>query len=198
MVRGNSLFNNDAFQYTSHMDDSINSLSIPGYVSVKEAAEMLGLAARTVYDYIEEGRLPSVRFADVIAISVEEVAKFKREPPGRPRKITPLWHISSGDNTQFISIISVQLRANQRDSLQQKLEVIRKKKQHLFPGTVMRYIAASGDSLERVLLILVWRGTVIPDETVREEELMEFRRSLDDVLDWSTAQYEDGQVLMHT
>ncbi len=180
------------------MNDSVNSSSIPGYVSVKEAAEMLGLAARTVYDYIEEGRLPSARFADVIAISVEEIMKFKREPPGRPRKITPLWHISSGENTQFISIISVQLHAGQRDALQQRLEVIRKKKHHLFPGTVMRYIAASGPSFERVILILAWRGTVIPDETVREKELEEFRRILDDVLDWNTAQYEDEQVLMHT
>jgi excisionase family DNA binding protein len=180
------------------MNDSVNFPPIPGYVSVKEAAEMLGLSPRTVYDYIEEGRLPSARLADVIAISREEIMKFKREPSGRPRKNTPLWHISSGDNTQFMSIISVQLRAGQRDVLQQKLEVFRKKKQHLFPGTVMRYIAASSDSFERVLLLLVWRGTVIPDETTREAALEDFRHSLDDVLDWSTARHEYGQVLMHT
>ncbi len=180
------------------MNDSVHFSPIPGYVSVKEAAEMLGLSPRTVYDYIEEGRLPSARFADVIAISREEIRKFKREPSGRPRKNTPLWHISSGDNTQFMSLISVQLRAGQRDVLQQKLEVIRKKKQHLFPGTVMRYVAASGASFERVLLLLIWRGTVLPDESTREGALEEFQRSLDDVLDWSTAQYEYGQVLMHT
>ncbi len=180
------------------MDDSVNSLRIPGYASVKEAAEMLGLSPRTVYDYIEEGRLPSARLADVIAIPIEEILKFKREPSGRPRKNTPPWHISSGDNTQFMSLISVQLHAGQRDVLQQRLEEIRKKKQHLFPGTVMRYIAAGSDSSDRVFLLLVWRGTVIPDERTREGALEEFQRSLDDVLDWSTAQYEYGQVLMHT
>src|SRR6266480_4645749 len=130
------------------MDDSVHSPRIPGYASVKEAAEMLGLSPRTVYDYIEEGRLPSARLADVIAIPIEEIRKFKPEPSGRPRKNTPLWHISSGDNTQFMSLISVQLHAGQRDVLLQKLE--------------------------------------------------EIRRSLDDVLDWSSAQYEFGQVLMHT
>lgn len=180
------------------MEDSVLSPHIPGYASVKEAAEMLGLSPRTIYDYIEEGRLPSARLADVIAISIEEIRKFKREPSGRPRKNTPLWHISSGDNTQFLSIISVQLRAGQRDVLLQKLEVIRKTKQHLFPGTVMRYVTASSDSVERVMLLLVWRGTVLPDETTREEALKEFQRSLDDVLDWSTAQHEYMQVLMHT
>ena len=87
-----------------------------------------------------------------------------------------------------MSLISVQLHVGQHDVLLQKLEVIRKKKQHLFPGTVMRYIAAGSDSSERVFLLFVWRGTVIPDEKTREEALEEFRRSLDDVLDWSTAQ----------
>jgi len=180
------------------MNDSVDFPTIPGYVSVKEAADMLGLSPRTVYEYIEEGRLPSARFADVIAISREEIRKFKREPSGRPRKNTPLWHISSGDNTQFMSLISVQLRAGQRDALQQTLEMIKKKKLHLFEGTVMRYVAASTDSFERVLLSLVWRGTVLPDEKRREEAFEEFRHSLADVLDWNTAQYENWQVLMHT
>jgi hypothetical protein len=97
-----------------------------------------------------------------------------------------------------MSLISVQLRAGQRDVLLQKLEVIRKKKQHLFPGTVMRYIAAGSDSSERVFLLHVWRGTVIPDEMTREVALEEFQHSLEEVVDWSTAQYEFGQVLMHT
>ena len=35
------------------------------------------------------------------------------------------------------------------------------------------------------------------DEAEREQLLDEFRRALDDVLDWSTAQDENGQRLMH-
>src|SRR5215831_16248877 len=122
------------------MNDSVDPQRIPGYASVKEAAEMLGLSPRTIYDYIEEGRLTGARLADVIAIPIEEIKKFKREPSGRPRKNSQLWHISSGENTQFMSLISVQVRAGQRDNLQQTLEEFRRKKQHLFPGTVMRYI----------------------------------------------------------
>ena len=165
---------------------------------MKEAADMLGLSPRTVYEYIEEGRLPSARFADVIAISREEIRKFKREPSGRPRKNTPLWRISTGDNAQFMSLVSVQVRAGRHEALQQKLETIKKRKQHLFPGTVMRYVAASSDEAERVLLMLVWRGTVLPDAARREEALEAFRHSLDDVVDWSTAQYENWHVVMHT
>jgi excisionase family DNA binding protein len=180
------------------MKDSVNFPPIPGYVSVKEAAEMLGLSPRTVYDYIEEGRLPSARFADVIAISREEIRKFKREPSGRPRKITPLWRISSGDNEQFMTVILVQERAGQHEALVRRLEGIRQRKEHLFPGTVIRYLAESGEPDGQIVLVLVWRGTVMPDETAREQALMAFRQALADVLDWDTAQYKNGQVLIHT
>jgi excisionase family DNA binding protein len=180
------------------MDDTVDHPNIPGYVSVKEAAKILGISLRSVYDYVEEGRLPSARLADVIAIPVDELMKFKREPSGRPRINTPLWRISAGDNEQFMTLILVQIRAGRRDALLRKLEVIRKKKDHIFPGTVMRYIAESSTILDQVILVLVWRGTVMPEEATREEALVEFRRALDDVLDWSTAQYNNGPVLIHT
>lgn len=180
------------------MNDSVDFPTIPGYVSVKEAADMLGLSPRTVYEYIEEGRLPSARFADVIAISREEIRKFKREPSGRPRKITPLWRISSGNNEQFMTIILVQERAGQHEALVRKLERIRQRKEHLFPGTILRYLTECGEPHGQVIFVLVWRGTVMPDETAREQGLKEFRQALDDVLDWKTAQYKSGQVLMHT
>jgi excisionase family DNA binding protein len=180
------------------MDDNVDLPSIPGYVSVKEAAKMLGLSPRTIYDYVEEGRLHGARVADVIAIPVEELMTFKREPSGRPRKNTPLWRISSGDNEQFMTLILVRERAGQHDVLVRKLEVIRKRKQVLFPGTITRYVAEGGALSGEVILVLVWRGTVMPDETAREGALDELRRALADVLDWSTAQYRNGQVLMHT
>lgn len=180
------------------MEDSEQFLRIPGYVSVKDAAKILGLSPRTVYDYVEEGRLPSARLADVIAISVEDLTQFKREPSGRPRKNTPLWRISSGDNEQFLLLILVQLRAGQHEILMQKLEKVRKSKQHIFPGTVMRYVAENAKDDERMIIVLVWRGTILPSETKRAEELEAFQQALNDVVDWTTAEYRSGSVLMHT
>ncbi len=165
---------------------------------MKEAAKMLGLSARTIYDYVEEGRLPGARMADVIAISVEDLLKFKRDPSGRPRTHTPLWRISSGENDQFMTLVLVQERTGQHDVLIRKLEMVRKRKQHLFPGTVMRYVVEGGASPRQIILVFAWRGTVMPDRPDREKALEEFRRAFSDVLDWSTAQHIDGQVLMHT
>ena len=62
----------------------------------------------------------------------------------------------------------------------------------------MRYIAESETPAEQLILLLVWRGTVLPEVALREEALEEFRQTLNDVVDWTTAQYNDGKVLMHT
>ncbi len=51
--------------------------NIPGYVSIKEAAKILGISANRVYAYVEEGRLPSAKAAHVIMIPLKAVEDFK-------------------------------------------------------------------------------------------------------------------------
>jgi hypothetical protein len=50
----------------------------------------------------------------------------------------------------------------------------------------------------QVIIVLIWRGTVMPNETEREKELEAFRQELADVLDWNTEQYDEDIVLMYT
>jgi excisionase family DNA binding protein len=180
------------------MSDDVDLPNIPGYVSVKEAAKMLGLADRTVYEYIEEGRLSGFRAADVIMLSAEEVRNFKRGTSGRPRKNTPPWRISSGDNAQFMTLITVQTREGQQAILMQKLEEMRRRGQHIFPGTIVRSIANSETNPGQTIILLIWRGTVMPDEATRQQGLKAFQQTLSDVIDWNTAQYNNSKVLMHT
>ena len=180
------------------MSDAIDLPKLPGYVSIKDAAKMLGLAERTVYEYVEEGRLQGVRAADVIMIPLEDVQNFKRGVSGRERKVTPLWRISSGNNAQFTTLIFVQVRQGKQNALVKKLEEMRKSKQHLFPGTVARYIVGSKTHPGQVIIVFVWRGTVMPDLAEREDALDAFRQELADVLDWNTAEYNDGTAFMHT
>jgi excisionase family DNA binding protein len=172
--------------------------SIPGYVSIKEAAKLLGISEKTVYFYIEKRRLPAKRAADVIMISLDDLEKFKLQPVGRPRKNTPPWRASAGDNMQSVIIIHVQIRNEQKSLLENELENIRRNGNSLFPGTVVRSISRSETEQGQVIIVLVWRRSVMPDEKSLQEELETFRQELADVLDWSTAKYEEGTVLMHT
>ncbi len=178
------------------MTDNIPDL--PGYVSTKEAAKILGISERRVRLYIEMQRLRAVRAADVLLLPLDDVKNFKRKIVGRPRKNTLAWRISSSENTQFMTFISVQMRPQREKQLMQRLEEVKRGEQHVFPGTVARYVVRSESNPRQIELLLIWRSTVMPDEVEREQALEAFRQALADVLDWDTAQYNDGQVLMHT
>ncbi len=178
------------------MDHTIPPL--PGYVSIKEAAKILGISERRVYLYIEMKRLPAVRAADVLLISEKELKNFQRKFVGRPRKNTPPWRISSEENTQFMTSIIVQIRPNQEKKLERLLGEIRQEGEHIFPGTVARYIATSEAHPDIIEIVLIWRSTVMPDQTERKRLLKEFQQVLNGMVDWSTAQCNHGKIFLHT
>ena len=180
------------------MNEYAGRPNLPGYVSIKEAANMLGISDKRVYEYVDEGRLPSMWAADVIMIPLDEDKKFERRSSGRPRKNVPAWRISEGANTQFKTSILVQVRSGQQSLWVKKLEEIRARREHIFPGTVARFITESATNPGQVEIELIWRKAVMPKEPEQEQALETFRQALDEVLDWSTAQYNYGKILMHT
>lgn len=187
---------NSSSKYTTFMNDEIPDL--PGYVSTKEAARMLDISERRIRLYIELKRLPAVRAADVLMIPSEHVKNFKRNIVGRPRKSALAWRISSVENTQFMTSISVQVKSDQEAQLSLRIGEVKRSGEHLFPGTVARYLVRRDSRPGQVEIVLVWRSTVMPNEADREQALEAFRQTLADVLDWETAQYHHGEVLMHT
>src|SRR5260370_3593229 len=132
------------------MREYLDLPGMPEYVSIKEAAKMLGVSDKRVYAYIEDGRLPAVRAAHVIMIPVEEVKKFQPKISGRPRKNTPAWRVSPGENLLLTTSVFVQAKANQQKKLQQKLEEMKQNDELVFPGTVARYIICSKTQPEKL------------------------------------------------
>ncbi len=94
--------------------------------------------------------------------------------------------------------ILVPIRAGQEKRLVPRLEEMRQAGQHIFPGTIARYIAGSEAHPSQIEIVLIWRRTVMPDEAAREQALEGFRQALADVLDWNKAQYKLGRIFMHT
>src|SRR6266568_8220246 len=180
------------------MQNDNNQPGVPGYLSIKEAAEKLGLSPSRVYEYVEDGRLSSVRAAHVILIPLEEVENFKPKLSGRPRRSIPRWRISPKENMLLSTLIFVQIRTGRQDELLKILEKIKQEEQFLFPGTVSRSIIRSETIPGQLEISLIWRSTIMPPEEARKQVLEKFQRALTDVLDWSTAQYNNGKVLMHT
>jgi excisionase family DNA binding protein len=59
-----------------------------GVVSVKQAAEFLGLHEQTVREYLRAGRIKAQRIGRVYVIEERDLRAFLAKPrkPGRPRK----------------------------------------------------------------------------------------------------------------
>jgi excisionase family DNA binding protein len=170
---------------------------ITGYVSVKEAAEILDVSDKMIYFYIESKRLHAVRASNILLIPTEELEHFKQKSVGRPRTKTPAWKTSSKDNTLFVTSIDVQIQTGKQNDLTARLKEMKHKGLHTFPGTVSRYIIGYGSTSERIEILLIWKTSVAPGESTREQALEEFRQALVDVVDWTTAHYDNGTVFMH-
>lgn len=178
------------------MSEETEIPDISGYVSIKDAAKMLGLADRTVYEYVSEGRIRAVRAADVILIPVDEVKNFKPNIAGRPRTSVPQWRISPTDNALQYTSIQVQVYEGKLEAFRKRLEEIKRTKEYQFPGTIARYVLGSNSSPGTVEIVLVWRISVMPDEVARQAALDVFKQALTDVVDWETARYDEGNVFM--
>jgi excisionase family DNA binding protein len=180
------------------MRESLDLPNLPEYVTIKDAAKILGVSDKRVYAYIEEGRLPAVRAAHVIMIPVKEVKKFKPNISGRPRKNTPAWRTAPPDNQLITNSIFVRLQGEKQQQLEQKLEEIRRAGEQIFSGTVARYVIQDKAHAGEIEILLIWRSASLPDDPTREEALDEFLHALSDIVDIQTARYREGRGLLHT
>ena len=180
------------------MVDDVNIPNLDGYVPIKEAARLLGVSDKRVYQYVMSGRLSAQRIGHILIIPVEEVKQFKPSPSGRMRAKAPVWRVYSSRGTLFITDIHVQVRVGQQTMLLEKLRAIQKAESHTFPGTMARYVIKGDPELTTVQILLIWKDTEMPNNTIREQNLKAFQDEFADVLAWETAQYSTNEAIIHT
>jgi excisionase family DNA binding protein len=180
------------------MKDVFPLPNIPGYVDIKEAARTLGVAESSVYRYVQSGRLPAYQAGRNIMVEEEALKQFKPINTGRPRKKNALWRVSPDTSSFLVSYIHVNVRVDKQEDLKSALGKVRQEELFLFPGTVNRFVSLDNASPASVTIQLVWKSSDMPDEAMREQELAHFKEYLQDVLDWNSAQYTEGVVLIHT
>ena len=171
---------------------------IPGYVSIKQAALMLGITDKRVYRYIYIGRLPAYKASGVFLLAEKDVKQFKLNPPGRIRTNPPRWRSYSSRSTVLATEIQVPVRTGKQEELLQKLAAIQEANRHTFPGTIARYLIKGDEALTCVHFVLFWKDTDMPDETTRQHDLKALQDELADVLDWETAYSTTNETLLYT
>jgi excisionase family DNA binding protein len=170
---------------------------IPDYLTVQEAAQVIGVSPRSVYGYIKAGKLASSCIGSRVVVSVEDARCFERTPPGRMRTRPPKWHTPPATNSQHLTIIKVHMRPGQDGLLEHKLREIRMEQKHLLPGTAARYIICGRRDHSVVIIMLVWRSAGMPPKAKREAALAALYADLDEVLAWETADIREDEVGLH-
>ena len=171
---------------------------IPGYVSIKQAALMLGITDKRVYRYIEIGRLPAYKASGVFLLSEEDVKQFKLNPPGRLRTNPPRWRTYSSRSKVLATDMQVPVLPGKQEELLYMLAAIQQSNRHTFPGTIARYIIKGDDALTCLHIVLLWKDTDMPDEATRQHELEAFQKELADVLEWESAHITTNETLLYT
>lgn len=180
------------------MKDSVPLPNIPGYVDIREAARILGVAESSVYRYVQSGDVPAYQAGRNIMVEEEALRQFKPKNTGRPRKKDSPWRTSPNTSSFVVTYIQVNVIQGKQEDLKKILWRFRQEERHFFPGTVVRYISLDNTSPISATIQLVWKSSNVHDEETRKQELVAFQEDLKSVLDWNTAQYRDGTVLIHT
>jgi excisionase family DNA binding protein len=167
-------------------------------VTTNEAAEILGLSYYTVYEYIKEGRLSAELVGGNYMLSRREVKQFKPKPTGRLRAKPPLWRVYRAGATVYSMEIEAQLHPDQQERFMEMVRNVREQQQHLFSGTMQRYIFEDRTSPTTVTIQLIWKDTEMPDESVMQREFEAFKADFADVLDWETAQIRMKRGIIYT
>lgn len=114
---------------------------VPEFVTVQQAAQIIGCSSKRVYQYIEEGRLSARKFGHLWALSREEVQNFQPGPSGRVRRKAPPWYGYRGQGKLFLTTIDVPIRPGMQETLREKLTQAEQQQTHTFTANVARYMS---------------------------------------------------------
>ncbi len=174
-------------------------LRYPGYVSVKEAAELYGFKEGKLWYNIRVKKLPAEKIDGRSMIRESDMRKFQADTRGR-RRTEPLpWRTYRGGSKVYGLHIEVQVTSGQRDELQSRIQTLLLEQQrHLFSGTMGRHVFAHSSDPNALIILLIWKDSELTDEADLQRDLAAFKAAFADVLNWETARYERLQALIHT
>ena len=99
-------------------------LRFPGYVSVKEAAGLLGVKEGKLWYNIRVGKLRAEKIEGRNMIPEPDLMNFQADARGRRRTEPILWRAYRGGSRVYGLQIEVQARTIQREDLQTRIQMM--------------------------------------------------------------------------
>ena len=194
-----SLSKKQDFHYHGKMSTNDDKAEIDKFLTVGEAAKLLGMTYKTAHRHIVLGDLKGIKKGGRYLIPRTEIEHFTRRLAGRPRTSTPMWRFSPEGNRQIGTSVEADMREGaSEEEFVRALEQIKHSEGHLFEGTIARYIMSDERDLRRVHFLLIWRETVMPTTDDIERALAALGRELSEVLSWESARSSTQRIWMHT
>ena len=178
------------------MRKSVKKKELSDFITAAEAARIIGCSKSRIYQFINEERLSAVPIGTIYLLSREEVQTFRRGPTGRKRGLRS-WKRYRNQDRLLATLLHVKVHPGMQEMLQEKLDTIGDEDLYILTGSVNRYFIEETEDLRQ--FVIVWRKSEMPDEALRQREMLAFQQALDDVLDWSSATiFENREVPLHT
>ena len=152
---------------------------------------------RSVYGYLENGRLDGAQIGGIQVVTAASVASFRRGVPGRVRTSIPRWHVPPQTNQAFLTTITARLRPGQEERLQCLVQQMRQTHAHCLPGTAARYIVRNQADPDEIEILLLWRSASVPTKDQQEAALAALITDLQEIVDWDQARVKEGNVVLH-
>lgn len=167
------------------------------YLSVREAATLLGVSPRAIYTYIQSGSLDVIRVGGrTVVLRKSDVLAYQRSGPGRKRRSDPVWRRSSHP-ALLITVTVPILAGRQWEEVDPHIEAVRKGQQ-VPPGVTRCGLACNQN--EELELVLVCRATVLPpcaeERDAALRALLQTLKEYLNVFDWDIMTYTESRLLL--
>ncbi len=160
------------------------------FISVREAARLLGISQQRVYGYLTRGKLTRRMIDERVMLKEAEVLAFASELQQCSSTGVRAWEFPGSASCSLTTIL-VSVRPDGETLLDSKLAEIHAQNKHQIAGTCSQVISRSPG---RLLILLFWPDEACPPAEQREQEIAALVTDLSEACDWSTALITDGRT----
>lgn len=165
------------------------------FVSVREAAQLLGSSERYIYSSLRSGKSAGEKIGQTIVIRRKALTRYQHPAARQQHARSPMWRTPAIGNPEDVLRIEVRLHPGKASLLEAKLKEIQKERKHLTPGCIASYFSRLVNEPEEIHILLVWQQQLMPS-TEELHILLENLRA--DLCDWENATHFRGQVILNT
>lgn len=143
------------------------------FVSVSEAARLLGVSSGSIYGYIRRGKLTKRLVDERIMLREEEVLALDEKRSAMQLK-----------QPSYMLMLTAQVRPGCKERFEEKLKEFYTQNKHIIPDTSKQLILRDKSDPEHVMVLLFWRNRTLPFEEQCQEALAALIADLNEVCDW--------------